>query len=87
MSPLAAPNLAMVDDETVVETAASAAEGYILSQYASSAITDLDISVAYTDGTLSMDIYLKTEADEDDEQAVIDAAIVVAEDAVDELFT
>ena len=75
------------DDETVVTTAAEAAEGFILSRFANSAITDLDITVTFEDGVLDIDIYLNTVDDaEADPEAVADAAIDAAEDAVDELF-
>ena len=75
------------DDETVVTTAAEAAEGLILSRFANSAITDLDITVTFEDGVLDLDVYLNTTDDaEADPEAVVDAAIKAAEDAVDELF-
>ena len=75
------------DDETVVTTAAEAAEGFILSRFANSAITDVDITVTFEDGVLDLDVYLNTTDDaEADPEAVVDAAIKAAEDAVDELF-
>lgn len=75
------------DEETVVTTAAEAAEGLILSRFANSAITDLDITVTFEDGVLDLDIYLNTVDDADaDPEAVADEAIDAAEDAVDELF-
>jgi len=75
------------DDKTVVTTAAEAAEGFILSRFANSAITDLDITVTFEDGVLDLDIYLNTVDDaEADPEEVVDAAIDAAEDAVDELF-
>jgi len=75
------------DDEAVVTTAAEAAEGLILSRFANSAITDLDITVTFEDGVLDLDVYLNTTDDaEADPEAVADDAIDAAEDAVDELF-
>ncbi|TQQ82272.1 DUF3194 domain-containing protein [Halonotius roseus] len=75
------------DDETVVTTAAEAAEGLILSRFANSAITDLDITVTFEDGVLDLDVYLNTTDDaEADPEEVADEAIDAAEDAVDELF-
>jgi hypothetical protein len=75
------------DDETVVTTAAEAAEGLILSRFANSAITDLDITVTFEDGVLDLDVYLNTTDDaEADPEDVADEAIDAAEDAVDELF-
>jgi len=75
------------DEETVVTTAAEAAEGLILSRFANSAITDLDVTVTFEDGVLDLDIYLNTVDDAAaDPEAVVDEAIDAAEDAVDELF-
>jgi len=75
------------DEETVVTTAAEAAEGLILSRFANSAITDLDVTVTFEDGVLDLDVYLNTVDDAAaDPEAVVDEAIDAAEDAVDELF-
>ena len=75
------------DKETVVTTAAEAAEGFILSRFANSAITDLDITVTFEDGVLDLDVYLNTADDADaDPDTVANEAIDAAEDAVDELF-
>ena len=75
------------DEETVVTTAAEAAEGLILSRFANSAITDLDVTVTFEDGVLDLDVYLNTVDDAGaDPEAVVDDAINAAEDAVDELF-
>lgn len=75
------------DEETVVTTAAEAAEGFILSRFANSAITDLDITVTFEDGVLDLDVYLNTADDADaDPDTVANEAIDAAEDAVDELF-
>jgi hypothetical protein len=75
------------DEETVVTTAAAAAEGFILSRFANSAITDLDITVTFEDGVLDLDVYLNTADDADaDPDTVANEAIAAAEDAVDDLF-
>ena len=75
------------DEETVVTTAAAAAEGFILSRFANSAITDLDITVTFKDGVLDLDVYLNTADDADaDPDTVANEAIAAAEDAVDDLF-
>jgi len=75
------------DEETVVTTAAAAAEGFILSRFANSAITDIDITVTFEDGVLDLDVYLNTADDADaDPDTVANEAIDAAEDAVDELF-
>lgn len=80
----------MTDDETIVETAASAAEGYILSTFSSADIHDLDIRVRFEDGDLTVDILLETaESASEDEatvQKVADDAVLVAQSAVDELL-
>ena len=75
------------DEETVVTTAAEAAEGFILSRFANSAITDLDVTVTFEDRVLDLDIYLNTVDDAAaDPDAVATEAINAAEDAVDDLF-
>jgi len=74
-------------DETVVQTAAEAAEGLIFARFANSAVTDLDITVGFDDGVLDVDVYLNTVDDaEADPDAVAHEAIEAAEAAVDELF-
>jgi len=74
-------------DETVVQTAAEAAEGLVFARFANSAVTDIDITVSFVDGVLDVDIYLNTAEDaEADPEAVAQEAIEAAEDAVDELF-
>ncbi|ELY70628.1 hypothetical protein [Natrinema versiforme] len=76
-------------DETVVQTAADAAEGVIFSQYKQSAVRDYDVTVVFEDGVLEVDVYLNApeddEADPDPEQVADDAALA-ARHAVDELF-
>jgi len=74
-------------DETVVQTAAEAAEGLVFARFKSSAVTDLDITVGFADGILDVDVYLNTVDDvEEDPEAVAHEAVDAAEDAVDELF-
>jgi len=74
-------------DDTVVETAAEAAEGLVLSRLQNSSITDLDITVSFEDGVLDIDVYLNTSDDaEADADAVVEEAIDAAESAVDDLF-
>ena len=77
----------MPSDETVVQTAAEAAEGVILAHYKQSELTDFDVTVTFEDGVLDVDIYVNAPDDADeDEQAVADEAARTARDAVDELF-
>jgi hypothetical protein len=74
-------------DDTVVETAAEAAEGLVLSRLQNSSITDLDITVSFEDGVLDLDVYLNTSDDaEADADAVAEEAVDAAESAVDDLF-
>ena len=74
-------------DETVVQTAAEAADGLVFARFANSAVKDLDITVGFEDGILDVDVYLNTTDDaEADPDAVAQEAVEAAEDAVDELF-
>ena len=74
-------------DETVVQTAAEAAEGLVFARFANSAVKDLDITVGFDDGILDVDVYLNTVDDaEADPDAVAQEAVEAAEDAVDDLF-
>ena len=74
------------DDEEVVRTAARAAEGVVFKHYAQSDVTDLDVTVTFEDGVLDVDVYLNAPDDETDPDAVAEAAVEAAADAVDELF-
>jgi len=74
-------------DETVVQTAAEAAEGLVFARFANSAVKDLDITVGFDDGILDVDVYLNTVDDaEADPDAVAQEAVEAAEAAVDDLF-
>lgn len=72
-------------EESVVKTAAAAAEGVVFDRYDQSAVTDLDVTVTFEDGVLDVDVYLNAPADPDPD-AVAAAAAEAAGDAVDELF-
>ncbi|GAA0652882.1 DUF3194 domain-containing protein [Salarchaeum japonicum] len=73
-------------DEEVVETAAEAAEGYVLSELATSDVDDLDVTVTFEDGVLDVEVYVNApDADADVEQVADDAALVAGQ-AVDDLF-
>jgi len=77
------------DDETVVRTAAEAAEGLVFSRYRQSTVRDLDVTVTFEDGVLEVDVYLNVPEDADadaDPEAVADEAARAARDAVDDLF-
>jgi hypothetical protein len=75
-------------DETVVQTAADAAEGVIFSQYKQSDVRDYDVTVVFEDGVLEVDVYLNAPEDKDeaDPEQVADDAALAARHAVDELF-
>ncbi len=85
MAPADAPD---PTDETVVQTAADAAEDVIFDTYKQSAVRDYDVTVIFEDGTLEVDVYLNAPADAADRspEAVADAAALAARSAVDELF-
>ncbi|GGM68560.1 putative amino acid-binding ACT domain protein [Halarchaeum rubridurum] len=76
----------MVDDETVVQTAAEAAEGYLFSRVKQSDVRDLDVAVTFEDGVLTMDVYVNAPAADVDEDELADEAARVGREAVDDLF-
>ena len=79
----------MPSDEEVVRAASEAAEGVILDAYKQSALTDFDVTVAFEDGVLDVDVYVNPPDDagsDPDPDAVADEAALAAGDAVDELF-
>ena len=80
----------MPDDDTVVQTAADAAESVVFSRYSRSAVVDLDVTVSFEDGILDVDVYLNagaaSELERQEEAQVADDAAVAARTAVDELF-
>lgn len=76
----------MPSDETVVETAAEAAQGLVFSRLRTSDVDDLDVTVTFEDGELTVDVYLLApDVDEEVEQVANDAALA-ARAAVDDLF-
>jgi len=76
----------MVDDETVVRTAAEAAEGRLFSRVKQSDVRDLDVAVTFEDGVLTMDVYVNAPEADVDEDVLADDAARVGREAVDELF-
>jgi hypothetical protein len=81
----------MADDsepssETVVQTAAEAAEGVIFERYKQSNVRDFDVTVTFEDGILDVDVYVNAPNDAEDADDVVEAAAQAAQDAVDELF-
>ncbi|AGB15785.1 hypothetical protein Halru_1168 [Halovivax ruber XH-70] len=73
-------------DETVVETAADAAEGIIFDRYKQSSVSDMDVTVTFEEGVLEVDVYLNAPDDEADPDVVADEAARTAQSAVDDLF-
>lgn len=76
----------MPTDDVVVETAAQAAEDTVFSAFDRSELADLDISVQFTDGTLTVDVYIDPREDMHRADDVADDAAAAAQAAVDELF-
>lgn len=74
------------DDETVVNTAADAAEGLIFDRYKQSAVRDMDVTITFEDGVLEVDVYLDVPDADDDPAVVADEAARAARSAVDDLF-
>jgi hypothetical protein len=75
-----------VDDKTVVETAAAAAEKVIFSRYDRAEIRDIDVTVTYEEYQLEIDVYLDAPDDTHDPDQVADDAVLAARGAVDDLL-
>ena len=74
-------------DAEVVETAAAAAEGVVFERYRKSEVEDLDVTVTFEDGRLSVDVYLNpVDGTDPDPDEVVADAVDAAEAAVDDLF-
>ncbi|PSQ58078.1 MAG: DUF3194 domain-containing protein [Halobacteriales archaeon SW_9_67_25] len=73
------------DDVEVVRTAAQAAEDVVFSRYDTSDVGDLDVTVSFEDGVLSVDVYLDAEGRPDPDRVADDAALA-ARGAVDDLL-
>jgi len=76
----------MPSDEEVVQTAAEAAEGVVLSRFKQSNVRDLDVTVTFEEGVLEVDVYVNAPEAEGDEAQVADDAALAAQAAVDDLF-
>jgi hypothetical protein len=75
------------DDETVVETAAEAAENVIFSRFDQSNVADFDVTVTFEDGRLEVDVYLDAPDGQADPDTVVDDAALAGRAAVDDLFS
>ncbi|PSQ43996.1 DUF3194 domain-containing protein [Halobacteriales archaeon SW_7_68_16] len=71
-------------DERVVETAAEAATDLVFSRYARADVDDLDVTVSFEDGQLTVDVYL--DVDDPAAEQVAEDATLAARSAVDDLF-
>lgn len=73
-------------DETVVETAAAAAEKVVFSRLDQSTVADLDVTVTFEDQILEVDVYLNAPEARADSETVADDAALAARSAVDDLL-
>ncbi|WP_458184934.1 DUF3194 domain-containing protein [Haladaptatus sp. NG-WS-4] len=76
----------MVSDEEVVQTAATAAEDVIFQRIKQSQVKDFDVTVAFEEGILDVDVYVNAPDAGRDEEKVANDAALAARAAVDELF-
>ncbi len=80
----------MVSDEKIVEQAAEAATEHVFSRYKRGEVADLDISVTFEDGVLSVDVLFQTTESTGttpaEERRIADDAALAATAAVDELL-
>ncbi|MFB6071022.1 MAG: DUF3194 domain-containing protein [Halanaeroarchaeum sp.] len=76
----------MPTDDEVVETAAEAAQGFVFSKLRRSDIDDLDVTVTFEEGTLTVDVYVFAPDVEADLERIADDAALVAREAVDDLL-
>jgi|GEM_PF-185651 len=74
-----------IDDATVVQTAAEAAEDVVFSRFDRGEVADVDIGVSFEDAVLEVDVYLDAEGSPDPERVADDAALA-ARAAVDDLL-
>ena len=74
-------------DETVVQTAAQAAEKVVFARLDQSAVADLDVTVTFEDSILEVDVYLDAPDGQADAERVADDAALAARAAVDDLFS
>lgn len=75
----------MVTEEVVVDEATAAAEDVIFSRCEAGALTDVDVTVRYTDGELAIDIYIDGAAE--DLQQIADDAAMAARRAAERALT
>jgi hypothetical protein len=73
------------DGTEVVRTAARAAEDVVFSRFDHDEVDNLDVTVAFEDGILEVDVYLDADGHRDPERVADDAALA-ARAAVDDLL-
>lgn len=71
-------------EETIVRTAATAAEDLVLSRIDRGDLADLDVTVSFEDGILEVDVYLHAPASDVNTDRVADDAALAAQAAVDD---
>lgn len=71
-----------VDETTVVEAAANAAEDVVFARYDRSEVRDIDVTVSFTDGELEVDVYLDAPGDV---EQVVEDAVLAARTAADDV--
>lgn len=76
-----------VDDVTVVQHAAEAAEAVIFARVSRSEVRDFDVTVTFEDGHLEVDVYLDAPEGTEDPERVADDAALAARGAVDDLLS
>jgi hypothetical protein len=72
-------------DRAVVDAAADAAESLVFSRYGPSEVADIDVTVHFKDGELTVDVYLHV-PDADAAEQVAEDAAVAARAAVDAML-
>ena len=73
------------DEAEVVRTAARAAEDVVFSRYDRADVDDLDVTVAFEDGRLEVDVYVDAGGPGDPDRVAEDA-VLAARAAVDDLL-
>ncbi|MFW5956181.1 MAG: DUF3194 domain-containing protein [Halorhabdus sp.] len=76
-----------VSDESIVQTAAQAAENVVFSRFDRSTVEDLDVTVSFEEGVLKVDVYIDAPEGQADVQRVVDDAALAARSAVDDLLS
>ena len=77
----------MPKDETIVETAAEAAQEFVFSRLRRSDVDDLDVTVTFDDEVLTVDVYVLAPDVDEDVETIADDAALTAHAAVDDLFS